>query len=164
MIHPTSDVKSQDIGNNTSIWQFVVVMEGAKLGANCNVGSHTFIEGKVIIGDQVTIKNGVLIYDGVVIEDDCFIGPGVVFTNDIYPRSNRLGEIPDDLQPIVVGRGASVGANSTIRGGVSIGEYSLIGAGAVVTKDVPSFSLVVGSPAEIVGKVDEKGNVIERFK
>ena len=75
MIHPTSDVKSQDIGNNTSIWQFVVVMEGAKLGANCNVGSHTFIEGKVIIGDQVTIKNGVLIFDGVVIEDDCFIKP-----------------------------------------------------------------------------------------
>ena len=83
MIHPTSEIKSDDIGENTAVWQYVVIMAGAKLGSDCNVGSHTFIEDKVVIGNRVTIKNGVLIFDGVTIEDDCFIGPGVVFTNDI---------------------------------------------------------------------------------
>jgi acetyltransferase-like isoleucine patch superfamily enzyme len=163
MIHPTSEIKSEDIGENTAIWQYVVIMAGAKLGSFCNVGSHTFIENKVVIGDRVTIKNGVLIFDGVTIEDDCLIGPGVVFTNDIYPRSDRLQERSQSLQTISLGRGVSIGANSTIRAGISIKEYALIGAGTVVTKDIPSFSLVVGNPGEIVGKVDVDGNVVERF-
>ena len=163
MIHPTSEIKSDDIGENTAVWQYVVIMAGAKLGSDCNVGSHTFIEDKVVIGNRVTIKNGVLIFDGVTIEDDCFIGPGVVFTIDIYPRSDRLQERSQNLHTISLERGVSVGANSTIRAGISIGEYALIGAGTVVTKDIPPFSLVIGNPGQIVGRVDIDGNVVERF-
>jgi UDP-2-acetamido-3-amino-2,3-dideoxy-glucuronate N-acetyltransferase len=151
MIHPLSDVKSQDIGTDTNIWQFVVVLPGAKIGKNCNICSHCFIENKVVIGDNVTIKNGVQIWDGVEIESDVFIGPNVTFTNDVYPRSRNQNF---KIIPTKVNRGASLGANSTILPGVTIGEGALIGAGSVVTNDVPPFSVVVGNPARIIKKLE----------
>ncbi len=161
-IHPLSDVQTEAVGEGTRIWQYVVVLPGAKIGAGCNICSHVFIENDVVIGDGVTIKNGVLIYDGVQIEDGVFVGPGAVFTNDLYPRSRRNGE-PCVPARTAVRKGASLGANCTVRPGVTIGAYALIGAGAVVTKDVPDHALVTGNPGRVAGRVDDKGRVVERF-
>ena len=160
MIHPLSDVKSNDIGKGTKIWQFSVILKGAKIGENCNVNCHTFIEDDVTIGNRVTIKAGVYIWDGIKIGDDVFLGPNVTFVNDKYPRSKKY---PESFQSTVIDKFVSVGANATILGGVQIGEYALIAAGSVVTKSVPPFALVIGNPARVRGKVDENGNVIERF-
>ena len=133
MIHPLSDVQTKNIGKNTNIWQYCVVLPEAQIGDNCNICSHCFIENKVKIGDNVTIKNGVSLYDGITIEDDVFIGPNAAFCNDKYPKSkNKYFK----LEPIVIKKGASIGANATILPGVTIGEKAIIGAGAVVTKDV----------------------------
>ena len=147
MIHPLSDVLSKDIGQNTNIWQFVVVLPNAKIGDNCNICSHCFIENKVSIGNNVTIKNGVQIWDGITIEDDVFIGPNVTFTNDNAPRSKQY---PERFLETIVGKGASIGANATILPGITIGEKALIGAGSVVTKNVEAFSVVVGNPARFL--------------
>ena len=133
MIHPLSDVQSKNIGEGTSIWQFCVVLSGAKIGKNCNICSNCFIENDVVIGDNVTVKNGVSLYDGMRIEDDVFIGPNVSFCNDRYPKSKNKNF---KLEPIIIKKGASIGANVTILPGVTIGENSLVAAGAVVTKDV----------------------------
>lgn len=141
MIHPLSDVKSKNIGEGTNIWQFCVILEGAKIGKNCNICSHCFIENDVVIGDNVTIKNGVSLYDGMRIEDDVFIGPNATFCNDKYPKSKNKNF---KLEPITIKRGASIGANVTILPGVTIGENALIGAGAVVTKDVEANNKVIG--------------------
>lgn len=137
MIHPLSDVQSKNIGENTNIWQFCVVLPGAQIGKNCNICSHVFIENDVKIGDNVTIKCGVQLWDGTVIEDNVFIGPNTTLCNDKYPKSRNKNWI---LEPVTIKRGASIGANATLCPGVTIGENALIGAGAVVTKDVPANS------------------------
>lgn len=146
-LHPLSDVQSDSIGANTSIWQFCVVLQGAVIGKRCNICSHVFIENDVIIGDDVTIKNGVQLWDGVRIENQVFIGPNVTFTNDKFPRSKTP---PLEFLKTFIKEGASVGANATILPGITIGESSFIAAGAVVTKSVPAFAVVAGNPAKLV--------------
>jgi acetyltransferase-like isoleucine patch superfamily enzyme len=150
-IHPTAIVEDGAIiGDNTRIWHFAHVRSGARIGRNCNVGKDVYIDVGVEIGDKVKIQNGVSVYRGVKIEDDAFIGPHVVFTNDLYPRSfNRDWKIV----PTLVRRGASIGANATIVCGVTIGEYAMVAAGAVVTRDVPPHGLVMGNPARLRGFV-----------
>ena len=138
MIHPLADVQSQDIGDNTNIWQFCVVLPKAKIGKNCNICSHCFIENDVIIGDNVTIKNGVQIWDGMRIEDNVFIGPNVTFCNDKYPRSKKYQK---EFLKTTIKKGASIGSNATILPGITIGENAMIAAGAVVVKDVPADML-----------------------
>lgn len=155
MIHPASDVQTKNIGKGTIIWQFAVVLAGAIIGKNCNINCHTFIENDVKIGDNVTIKSGVFIWDGIEIEDNVFIGPNATFVNDKYPKSKKYPEI---FQRIRICNGASVGANATILGAVTIGEHAMIGAGSVVTKDVPAFSLVYGNPAKVMGSTNDKNN------
>lgn len=147
--HPQSDVQTESIGDRTSIWQFVVIMSGAVIGADCNIGAHCFIENNVLVGDRVTIKNGVSLWDGVVLEDDVFVGPNVTFTNDSFPRSRNR---PEEFQEIRIKKGASLGGGSVLLPGVTIGEGALVGAGAVVTKSVPDFAVVVGNPAHPIGK------------
>ena len=160
MIHPLADVKSKNIGEHTSVWQFAVILGDATIGTNCNINCHTFIENKVIIGNNVTVKSGVFLWDGIIVEDNVFIGPNVTFTNDKYPRSKVY---PGEFQKTVIKNNVSIGANATILGGITIGEYALIGAGSVVTKDVEAFSLVVGNPGKVVGTVNVEGEIIKRF-
>lgn len=155
MIHPLSDVKSNKIGQNTSIWQYAVILENAVIGSNCNINCHTFIENNVVIGNNVTIKAGVYLWDGLFVEDNVFIGPGVIFTNDKYPRSKQY---PEKFLKTFIGKNASIGAGAIISGGITIGKFALIGAGSLVTKDVPDFALVKGSPASTAGWVDKEGN------
>lgn len=150
-IHPLSDVASCHIGSGTMIWQFSVVLKGAQIGQDCNICAHTFIENDVVLGNRVTVKSGVYLWDGIRAEDDVFIGPCVAFTNDKYPRSKQY---PDDFPQIHIGAGASIGANATILPGVQIGEKSMIGAGSVVTKDVPSKAVVAGNPARIIRYIE----------
>ena len=145
-IHPLSDVQSKDIGAGTCIWQYVVVLPGAKIGTDCNICSHCFIENDVVIGDRVTIKNGVQVWDGLRIGDDVMVGPNVTFTNDMNPRSKQDFE----LLITAVDSGASIGANATILPGITIGANAMIGAGAVVNSDVPVNAVVVGNPAKVV--------------
>jgi UDP-2-acetamido-3-amino-2,3-dideoxy-glucuronate N-acetyltransferase len=148
-IHPMSDVQSNNIGEGTSIWQFCVVLRGAKIGSHCNVCSHCFIENDVTIGDRVTVKCGVQLWDGLQIEDDVFIGPNVTFTNDLRPRSKQYS---DKVMPTIIREGASIGANATILPGVEIGAKAMVGAGAVVTKNVAAEAIVVGNPAQEIKK------------
>ncbi|MEO6233226.1 MAG: acyltransferase [Ferruginibacter sp.] len=154
MIHTLSNVQSRNIGDNTNIWQFAIVLEGAIIGSNCNVNCHTFIENDVIIGDNVTIKSGVYLWDGIRIADNVFIGPNVTFTNDKYPRSKVYSE---QFQTTIIDSFVSIGAGAIILGGITLGQYCLIGAGAVVTKDIPPNSLVIGNPGRVVSYVDEAG-------
>ncbi len=147
-IHPLSDVQATEIGRDTRIWQFCVVLPGARIGSGCNICSHVFIESDVSIGDNVTIKNGVQIWDGITIESDVFVGPNVTFTNDPFPRSKQYPEI---FSKTVICAGASIGANATLLPGIRIGKGAMVGAGSVVTRDVPPNAIVVGNPAIIVG-------------
>jgi UDP-2-acetamido-3-amino-2,3-dideoxy-glucuronate N-acetyltransferase len=149
-IHSLADVQANDIGNTTKIWQFSIILENAKVGENCNISSHTFIENDVVIGDNVTVKCGVYLWDGLRIEDNVFIGPNTTFTNDKYPRSK---EYPSKFQTTILKKGASIGANATILGGVCIGEKSMIGAGSVVTKNIPDGELWLGNPARFIRKI-----------
>ena len=144
-IHPLSDVQSTRIGDNTNIWQFSIVLPDAVIGSECNICAHVFIENDVVIGDRVTIKPGVQVWDGVTIEDDVFIGPNVTFTNDLMPRSKQKDWT---CLKTLVKHGASIGANATILPGVTIGENSMVGAGAVVVKNIPPHTLWVGNPAK----------------
>lgn len=148
-IHPLADVQSGDIGPSTNVWQFVVILPGAKIGANCNICSHGFIENDVIVGDRVTIKNGVSLYDGMRVGNDVFIGPNVTFTNDKYPQSGNT--LYACLQTWIED-GASIGGGAVILPGVRIGAGATVGAGAVVTNDVPPGVSVVGNPAIILSK------------
>ena len=151
MIHPLSDCKSNNIGINTNIWQFCVVFPDAKIGDNCNICANVLIENEVSVGNNVTVKSGVQLWDGITVEDDVFIGPNATFTNDFFPRSKN----PDwKLSKTVVKKGASIGANATILCGITIGEKAMIGAGSVVTKDVPDGELWVGNPAHFVRKIE----------
>jgi UDP-2-acetamido-3-amino-2,3-dideoxy-glucuronate N-acetyltransferase len=145
-VHKSSICESISIGKGTKIWHFSHVMPSAKIGENCTLGQNTFIGENVRIGDGVKIQNNVSIYEKVTIEDDVFIGPSVVFTNDKYPRAYRSNK--ENWKSTIVKRGASIGANSTIICGVTIGAFSTVGAGSVVTKDVASYDLVYGNPAE----------------
>ena len=145
-IHPLADVMTQKIGPETTIWQFCVVLTGAKIGANVNVCSHCFIENDVVIGDNVTVKNGVALFDGLTLEDNVFVGPNVTFTNDKSPRSKAY---PSAFPRTLVKKGASIGGGAVLLPGITIGEYAMIGAGAVVTKDVPANAVVYGDAAKI---------------
>jgi len=147
-VHPTALCESTEVGENTRIWAFSHVLSGAKVGSDCNLCDHVFVENDVVIGDRVTIKCGVQIWDGVSLEDDVFIGPNVTFTNDPFPRSKQY---PESFAKTLVRRGASVGANATILPGITIGMQAMIGAGSVVTTDVPPYAKVVGNPAKIIG-------------
>ena len=155
-IHPSSDVKSKNIGANTLIWQFCVVLENAVIGNNCNINCNVFIENDVIIGNNVTVKPGVQIWDGITLEDNVFVGPNVTFTNDLVPRSKVY---PEKFIRTVVKKFASIGANTTIIAGIKIGDHSLIGAGSVVTKDIPPFTIWYGNPAKHKGYVT-KNNIL----
>ncbi|BDU23585.1 acyltransferase [Flavobacterium sp. GSB-24] len=155
-IHPLSDVQSQYIGENTMIWQYCVILKDAIIGDHCNINCQVFIENDVKIGNYVTIKPGVQIWDGVTLEDHVFIGPNVTFTNDLIPRSKQY---PEAFERTIVEKGASIGANATIVAGNIIGEYALIGAGSVVTKNVPPYTVWFGNPAQQKGMIDSKGNI-----
>ena len=148
-IHPITDVQSVQIGTGTSIWQFCIVLPGAKIGEGCNICSHCLIENDVFIGDRVTVKCGVQLWDGLRLEDDVFIGPNVTFTNDKHPRSKQY---PDVFHQTIIRKGASIGANATILPGIEIGEGAMVGAGAVVTRSVGAGHTVVGNPAREINK------------
>lgn len=149
--HPQSLVESERIGRGTRIWAFAHVLPGATIGSHCNICDHVFIENDVIVGDRVTVKCGVQLWDGVTLEDDVFVGPNATFTNDLFPRSRQY---PKSFARTVVRTGASIGANATLLAGIVVGRNSMIGAGAVVTKDVPPNAIVAGNPARIRGYVD----------
>jgi len=157
--HPTAIVESEAIGDGTQIWHFVHVREGAKIGRDCNIGKGVYIDADVEIGDNVKIQNFVSVYKGVTIEDDVFIGPAVTFTNDLHPRAFIWNE--DKISYTMVKKGASIGANSTVISGVTIGEYAMVGAGSTVTKDVVPFGLVYGNPAKLKGFVCYCGNKLK---
>jgi acetyltransferase-like isoleucine patch superfamily enzyme len=155
MIHSLADVQSKNIGKNTIVWQYSVILSGAEIGENCNINCHTFIENDVIIGDNVTVKSGVYIWDGIVIHNNVFIGPNVTFTNDKYPKSKVY---PTEFQNTIIHNGVSIGAAAIIMGGINIGENALVAAGSLVTKNVPANTLVKGSPAKVVAYLDKNGN------
>lgn len=148
--HPLADVQSTAIGEHTRIWQFCVVLKGARIGANVNVCSHCFIENDVVIGNDVTVKNGIYLFDGITLEDNVFVGPNVTFTNDKAPRSKVY---PEAFPKTLIKKGASIGGGAVILPGITIGENAMIGAGAVVTKDVPANAIVYGNPARVHGTV-----------
>ena len=150
--HPQAIVESANIGAGTRVWAFAHVLPGATIGADCNICDGVFIENDVVIGNRVTIKCGVQIWDGITLEDDVFVGPNATFTNDALPRGRRPGWKPSVRT--IVRRNASIGANATILPGLTIGANSMVGAGAVVTRDVPPNAIVVGNPARITGYVD----------
>ena len=148
-VHPKAIVEDDvDVGSNTNIWHFAHVREKAEIGKECNLGKDVYIDTEVTIGNNVKIQNGVSVYKGVTVKDDVFLGPHMTFTNDLYPRATKgVWEVV----PTLVKKGASIGAHATIISGVTIGKYAMVGAGAVVTKDVPDFGLVLGNPAELKG-------------
>jgi acetyltransferase-like isoleucine patch superfamily enzyme len=150
-VHPTAEVsKDAAVGAGTKIWHQCQVMAGARIGADCKLGKCVYVDLGVRIGDRVKIQNGISVYKGVTVEDDVLLGPHMVFTNDLYPRAFNDSY---EILPTLVKRGASVGANATIVCGVTLGEYCMVGAGAVVTSDVPPYALVVGNPARVIGYV-----------
>lgn len=155
-VHETAEVSDKaKIGNNTKIWNLAQIRENAIIGDNCIISKNVYIDEKVIIGNNCKIQNNVNVYHGVVIEDDVFCGPSMTFTNDMFPRAfNKDWKITNTL----VKKGASIGANSTIVCGVTIGEYAMVGAGSVVTKDVEPYTLVAGNPARVIRKVSKMGN------
>jgi len=149
-VHPHGIAESERIGAGTRIWAFAHVMRDAQVGEHCNIGEHAFIETGAIIGNHVTVKNGVSVWSGVVVEDDAFLGPACVFTNDPNPRA-YIKKGSQDLVRTHVRRGATLGAGAVVICGLEIGRYAFVGAGAVVTRDVPDFALVVGNPARLTG-------------
>lgn len=152
--HPKAIVESEKIGPESRIWAYAHVMKGVKIGSRCNVGEGCFLEEGICIGDDVVIKNNVCLWKGVVLENQIFVGPQVTFTNDLYPRAKIYH---DHYEKTLVKKGASIGANATIICGVTIGRFAMVGAGSVVTKDVPDYVLVCGNPARQVGYICECG-------
>jgi acetyltransferase-like isoleucine patch superfamily enzyme len=152
-VHSTADVQSKNIGPKTMVWQYSIILPNAIIGSNCNINANVFIENDVIIGDDVTIKCGVQIWDGIRIGNNVQVGPNVTFTNDSFPRSKR----PFKLKHTVLEEGVSIGGNATICPGLKIERFALIGAGAVVTKNVPAFTIVKGNPARVCGYITREG-------
>jgi acetyltransferase-like isoleucine patch superfamily enzyme len=150
-VHERALVETDSIGPGTRVWAFAHVMEGAVIGADCNVCDHTFIEADTVIGDRVTIKSGVYLWNGLRVQDDVFIGPQATFTNDRFPRSKE----PFERMITTICRGATIGAGAVLLPGVTVGERAMVGAGAVVIADVPSFAVVVGNPARVVRRLAE---------
>ena len=150
-VHPQALCETKKVGARTRIWAFAQILPGARIGADCNICDHTFIEDDVVVGDRVTVKCGVQLWDGVRIEDDVFIGPNATFSNDRFPRSRKK---PKSFLTTVVKQGASIGANATILPGVTIGRGAMVGAGAVIVESVPPFAVVAGNPARIVSYCD----------
>ena len=159
-IHPTAEVQTSNVGEGTSIWQYCVVLKGAVIGRNCNLNYNVFVENDVIIGDNVTIKSGVQLWDGLRIEDNAFISPNVAFTNDFAPRSKQY---PNKFLTTLVKEGASIGANSTVIGGISIGKYAMVGAGSLLTKDVPDYNLWYGHPASFKAYICKCGQKLNNL-
>ena len=158
-IHESSYVDdSVEIGNGTKIWHFSHIQSGSEIGENCSIGQNVNIGNNVKIGNHVKIQNNVSVYEGVELEDYVFCGPSMVFTNIKLPRSEFPQRGSDFYLKTLVKKSASIGANATIVCGITIGEYALIGSGAVVTKDVPDYTLVIGNPGRVMGKVDKMGN------
>ncbi len=149
-VHPQALGESDRVGDGTRVWAFAHVMPGAVVGRECNVGGGAFVESGAVVGDRVTIKNNVLLWDKVTVEDDVFLGPNVVFTNDMNPRA-AFKKPAEEFLPTVVRRGASIGANATVVCGTTVGEGAFVGAGSVVTKDVPPYAMVAGNPARTIG-------------
>ena len=160
-IHPLADCKSECIGEYTNIWQFCVIFKNAKSGKNCNICANVLVEDDVIIGDNVTVKSGVQLWNGARIEDDVFIGPNVTFTNEHFSRSKQY---PDHFEQTIIKKGASLGANCTVVCGHTVGEYSLVGAGSVVTKDIPPYTVWYGNPAEQKGFITKSGEILDMTK
>lgn len=157
MIHPTSEVQTEQIGKGTTIWQYCVILKGAEIGKNCNINFNVFIENDVIIGDNVTVKSGVQLWDGLRIGNNVFIGPNATFTNDLVPRSKVY---PESFEMTIIEEGASIGANATIVAGNVIGSFSMVGAGSVVTKSIPPFTIWYGNPARKKGFITRSGTVL----
>lgn len=163
MIHESSYVdENVEIGEGTKIWHFCHIQSGARIGKKCSIGQNVNISNNVHIGNEVKIQNNVSVYEGVEIQDGVFCGPSCVFTNDLTPRA-RFPKGHDNYKKTVVQEGASIGANATIVCGNTIGRYAMIASGAVVTKDVPDYALMAGVPAREIGKVDEQGNIVEKY-
>lgn len=159
--HPQALVESTRVGAGTRIWAFAHLLPGAVVGEDCNICDHVFVENDVVVGDRVTVKSGVQLWDGVELEDDVFVGPNATFTNEIFPRSRRWrSEFPRTR----VKAGASIGANATILPGLTIGRAAMVGAGAVVTHDVPANAIVAGNPARIIGYVDARRSPAKAVK
>jgi acetyltransferase-like isoleucine patch superfamily enzyme len=157
-IHPNAIVESENIGDDTRIWAFVHILDGAIVGSNCNICDHCFIENDVVIGDNVTIKSGVYLWDGVRVEDNAFLGPNVTFTNDMYPRSKVYQK---EYPRTIIKEGASIGAGSVMREDIVIGCQAMIGAGSVVTKNVKDYELVYGNPATHRGYICKCKNKLD---
>lgn len=157
-VHPTALVATISIGKETRIWAFCNILAKAEIGEDCNICDHCSIENDVHIGNRVTVKNGVSLWDGMIVEDDVFIGPNAVFTNDIYPRS-KVYHV--EVDKTIIRQGATIGANAVIVAGHTIGEYAFIGAGAVVTKDVPAYTIWYGNPAKFEGYVCRCGKRLD---
>lgn len=157
-IHPLSDVQTDNIGENTFVWQFTVILKDAIIGSNCNINCNCFIENDVTIGNNVTVKPGVQIWDGIIVEDNVFIGPNVTFTNDLVPRSKVY---PQEFKRTIVKKGASIGANATIIAGIEIGEFSFVGAGSVVTKNMLPYTVWYGNPASHKGYITENAVILD---
>jgi len=155
-VHPSALVESSAVGEGTRVWAFAHVMDGAVVGADCKIGDHSFIESGAVLGDRVVVKNHSLIWHGVIIGDDVFVGPNTVFTNVLAPRA-RYQTYPEDWEKTEVADRATIGANSTIVSGIRLGYNCMIGAGSVVTKDVPDHALVFGNPARVAGWVCDCG-------
>lgn len=161
-VHESSYIdENATIGDGTKIWHFCHVQSGAQIGEKCSLGQNVNISNHVIIGNECKIQNNVSIYEGVELEDGVFCGPSCVFTNDLTPRA-RFPKGSNNYKKTLIKEGASIGANATIVCGHTIGKGAMVAAGAVVTKDVPDYALVAGIPAKVIGKVDEKGNIVEK--
>lgn len=158
MIHPLSDVQSENIGEDTFIWQFTVILAQAVIGKNCNINCNCFIENDVVLGNNVTIKSGVQVWDGVRIEDNVFVGPNVTFTNDLIPRSKKY---PREFKKTILREGSSIGANSTLVSGIEIGDKAFIGAGSVVTKSIAPYTVWYGNPAKHKGYITEDSCLLD---
>ncbi|TFD79130.1 isomerase [Cryobacterium sp. Sr8] len=153
-VHDQGICETTKVGDGTTIWAFAHVLPGAIIGKNVNINDHVFIENDVIVGDRVTVKSGVQLWDGIELQDDVFVGPNVTFTNDRFPRSKQY---PDSFPRTVVEKGASIGGGAVILPGLRIGQNAMVGAGAVATRDVPPYAIVVGNPARITGYTDTAG-------
>lgn len=161
-VHESSYIdEGAEVGENTKVWHFCHIQAGAVIGKNCSLGQNVNISNNVHIGDEVKIQNNVSVYEGVEIENGVFLGPSCVFTNDLTPRA-RYPKGHENYKKTLIREGASIGANATIVCGNIIGKYAMVAAGAVVTKDVPDYALVAGVPAKVIGKIDEKGNIVEK--